>query len=120
LLNLLDNAVKYNVPNGRVEMKLSVDDGVCRVRVGNTGSQISPEEQGGLFRRFFRAGQHEDTPGSGLGLSLARELARSHSGDIALVSSREGWNEFELSLPLRTAGSETTPTSPIQEPAARV
>ena len=120
LLNLLDNAVKYNVPNGRVEMKLSVADEVCRVRVGNSGSQISPEEQSGLFRRFFRAGQHEDTPGSGLGLSLARELARSHSGDIALVSSREGWNEFELSLPLRTAAPEAQPAVPVPEPAARV
>jgi signal transduction histidine kinase len=82
-------------------MRLTVGDGWCRVRVGNTGPEISAAEQHGLFERFFRAGQQEDTPGSGLGLSLARELARSHGGDIVLLSSREGWNEFELSLPVR-------------------
>jgi signal transduction histidine kinase len=101
LLNLLDNAVKYNEPGGRVEMRLTVADDECRVRVGNTGPGISAAEQAGLFERFFRAGQQEDTPGSGLGLSLARELARSHEGDVVLLGSREGWTEFELSLPLR-------------------
>jgi len=117
LLNLLDNAVKYNVPNGRVEMRLIVGDGLCRVRVGNTGTEISRDAQVGLFRRFFRAGQHEDTSGSGLGLSLARELARSHSGDITLVSSREGWNEFELSLPVRAVANETPSPAPMETPA---
>jgi signal transduction histidine kinase len=101
LLNLLDNAVKYNAPAGRVELRLTAADGRCHLRVGNTGPGISAAEQAGLFGRFFRAGQQEDTPGSGLGLSLARELARSHDGDVVLLSSREGWTEFELSLPMR-------------------
>ncbi len=118
LLNLLDNAVKYNVPDGRVEMRLIGDDGWCRVRVGNTGPGISAEEQAGLFGRFFRAGQHEDTPGSGLGLSLARELARSHTGDVVLISSREGWNEFELSLPARTPPPSGAPSASAAEVAA--
>jgi len=101
LLNLFDNAVKYNEPGGRVEVRLSTGDGWCRLQVGNTGPEISAAEQSGLFERFFRAGQQEDTPGSGLGLSLARELARSHAGDVVLIRSRDGWTEFELSLPAR-------------------
>jgi signal transduction histidine kinase len=112
LLNLLENAVKYNVPDGRVEMRLTVAGGWCRVRVGNTGPEIPAAEQVGLFERFFRAGRWEDTPGSGLGLSLARELARGHAGDVVLLSSREGWTEFELSLPMRpSSGTPVTSTA---------
>ncbi len=101
VLNLLDNAVKYNVTGGRVQVLLAPTDGLHRLRIGNTGPEIPALEQAGLFERFFRAGQHEDTPGSGLGLSLARELARSHAGEVRLVSSREGWTEFELTIPAR-------------------
>jgi signal transduction histidine kinase len=102
VLNLLDNAVKYNEPGGRVRLELVNVDGVCRLRVGNTGAGITPTEREGLFGRFFRAGQQEDMPGAGLGLSLARELARSHGGEVTLVSSRDGWTEFELTIPART------------------
>lgn len=101
VLNLLDNAVKFNVRGGRVQVALSTADGQHRLRIGNTGPGISEPEQAGLFERFFRAGKHEEAPGAGLGLSLARELARSHSGDVRLVSSRDGWTEFELAIPAR-------------------
>ena len=101
VLNLLDNAVKFNIRGGRVQVALSLAGGQCRLRIGSTGPGISEPEQVGLFERFFRAGQHEDTPGAGLGLSLARELARSHGGDVKLISSRAGWTEFELVIPAR-------------------
>jgi signal transduction histidine kinase len=99
VLNLLDNAVKYNAPGGRVEVKLAAVEDGWSLRVGNSGPEIPAEARAGLFERFFRAGQHEDTPGAGLGLSLARELVRTHGGDIALVQSSNGWNEFEMTLP---------------------
>jgi predicted TIM-barrel fold metal-dependent hydrolase len=53
IMILMDNAVKFNVPGGRVEMRLTGGDGLCRVRVGSSGSEISAEEQAGLFGRFF-------------------------------------------------------------------
>jgi signal transduction histidine kinase len=92
-----------------VILRLGVTGGRCRLLVGNTGPAISETEQAGLFGRFFRAGQQEDAPGAGLGLSLARELARSHGGDVTFVGSRDGWNEFELVLPQRSANRDAPP-----------
>lgn len=107
LLNLLDNAVKYNRPQGRVYLQLSLSGTECHLRLGNSGPGIPAEAQRNLFERFYRAGQHEDIPGAGLGLSLSRELARTHGGELALVTSREGWTEFELRLPIYFENSDS-------------
>ena len=101
LPNLLDNAVKYNVPGGRVVVRLDSADGWFSLRIGNDGEGIPAAAQPDLFKRFYRAGQQEDRPGAGLGLSLARELARSHGGDVRLLEGRSGWTEFELRLPIK-------------------
>lgn len=97
--NLLDNAVKYNHGAGEVRVSLAGGDGVWRLSVVNTGPGIKPEHQDRLFERFFRAEHTAEENGQGLGLSLARELARAHGGDLRLVRSQDGWTEFELTLP---------------------
>jgi signal transduction histidine kinase len=99
-VNLLDNALKYNEPGGIVSVTVTVEDRALRVNVGNTGTGVSSEHVPLIFERFFRADQNADAPGQGLGLSLARELARAHEGDLLLVSSRGGWTEFSLRIPL--------------------
>jgi signal transduction histidine kinase len=103
-LNLVDNAVKYNRRDGRVRIHLEVRDGRAVLDVANTGCPIPPERRAGLFERFYRgdAGRNRETGGSGLGLSLCREIISAHSGTIELSRSETDETVFTVSLPLST------------------
>jgi signal transduction histidine kinase len=97
--NLLDNAVKYNCSNGKIRVTLAESPESWRLSVANTGPGIGPEHCARLFERFYRAEHTAEESGQGLGLGIARELARAHGGDVVLASSKDGWNEFILTLP---------------------
>lgn len=102
VLNLLDNAVKFNFPGGLVRCSLAADDKHVTVRIGNTGPGIDVELRPRLFQRFFRADPSRSgaRQGHGLGLSLSREIARAHGGDLQWVDSSDpGWTEFVVTLP---------------------
>lgn len=103
VLNLLDNAIKYNTPGGTVRVRAVSDGGTCRISIANTSAARHEDHPQLLFERFYRAEHVADTPGTGLGLSLARELARAHRGDLVLVRSDGVWTEFSLTLPLQMA-----------------
>jgi signal transduction histidine kinase len=97
LMNLLDNAIKYNIPGGRIKISAqSSRGGSLSILVGNTGPGIAREHATRLFERFFRSHAVASVPGHGLGLSLARELARAHGGDLILARSDSEWTEFSL------------------------
>jgi signal transduction histidine kinase len=98
LQNLLENARKYNRPGGRIRLEARTDGESVWVSVGNTGSTIPAAAQAHIFERFHRGGVGENKPGHGLGLNLARELARIHQGDLRLAHSADDWTEFELRL----------------------
>ncbi len=109
LQNLVDNARKYNAPAGRIRLAARLDGGKVILTVGNTGHTIPPSAQAHVFERFHRGAMGENIPGYGLGLNLARELARLHQGDLRLVSSAGGWTEFELTFPSAPAdGAEVS------------
>ena len=110
LQNLIENAVKYNRPGGKILVSASQSDEAVTICVGNTGKSIPPERAPHVFERFYRARGDEQTPGHGLGLSIARELTRAHGGDLTLMESREDWTEFCLrfSRGLSSAGSART------------
>ncbi|MBI5690171.1 MAG: HAMP domain-containing protein [Verrucomicrobia bacterium] len=100
VLTLLDNATRYNHDDGRVECHLVCHGAAVALRVRNTGPGIPPEARPQLFQRFFRADPARQRGGHGLGLSLAREIARAHRGDLVLApSASEAWTEFVLTLP---------------------
>jgi signal transduction histidine kinase len=99
LSNLLDNAVKYNHAGGQVRVTLLDAGDAWRLSVANTGPGIAKEHRAELFDRFFRVEHTAEEPGQGLGLGLARELARAHGGEVAFVGSEDGWTEFALTLP---------------------
>ncbi|MFO1499362.1 MAG: HAMP domain-containing sensor histidine kinase [Verrucomicrobiota bacterium] len=96
--NLLDNARKYNRPAGHIKVSTSSSGGRVVLRIGNTGRTIPPETQTHVFERFHRGTAGENVPGYGLGLNLARELARLHSGELRLVISQNDWTEFEVTF----------------------
>jgi signal transduction histidine kinase len=104
LQNLLENARKYNRPGGRIRIAAREEDGRVFLTIGNTGCPIPPEAQAHIFERFHRGAMGENVPGYGLGLNLARELARLHQGDLRLARSDENWTEFEASFRLAPTG----------------
>ncbi len=107
LLNLLENACKFNVPDGLVRCELQVRGGLARLSVANTGPGIPLEMQPRIFQRFFRADTARGTVGHGLGLSLCREIVQAHGGRIGLnQETHEGFTEFVATLPLPPAGAD--------------
>jgi len=98
LQNLLENARKYNQPGGRIRIAAREEGDWVVLTIGNTGRGIPPSAREHIFERFHRGGVGEDLPGHGLGLNLAREMARIHGGELRLSQASESWTEFELRL----------------------
>jgi len=88
LLTLTDNAVKYNEPNGRVNISLSQVNEFAELKIENTGVGVAPELQPRVFERFFRGdGSHcNAVEGCGLGLSIAQWIVAAHHGTIEFAS----------------------------------
>lgn len=101
LLNLFDNAIKYNYEGGKVEVSLRPEDGGFALTIANTGHGIRPEQVRYIFQRFFRGDSTHGglTEGHGLGLSICSEIARAHEGSLELTRSDDEWTEFRLTLP---------------------
>jgi signal transduction histidine kinase len=94
--NLLENARRYNRPGGRMEVTAHNHSNDVVMRVGNNGVPIPPDEQPHIFERFHRGSTRSVVSGHGIGLNLARSLARLHGGDLHLVCSQNDWTEFEV------------------------
>jgi heavy metal sensor kinase len=99
LANLLDNAIKYTDGGGTVKVGVGLHQDEVRIVVEDTGMGISPQDQARVFDRFFRGDQSRCQAGAGLGLSLARTIARAHGGTITLHSEPGKGSVFEARLP---------------------
>jgi heavy metal sensor kinase len=101
--NLLDNAVRHAPARSTVEVRLREAAGNYVLSVSDTGDGIPPESQPHIFERFFRGdmARTSSTGGAGLGLALARWVARAHGGDVTLVHSSSQGTTFEAVLPGR-------------------
>jgi len=98
---LLDNAVKYAGPKGRVLMKVFRKQDKVIVSVNNTGEPISAEDLPHIFERFYRPDKSRARAdgGCGLGLSIAENIVQQHNGTITCTSSREEGTTFRVELP---------------------
>ncbi|MEP6811135.1 MAG: ATP-binding protein [Chthoniobacterales bacterium] len=111
-MNLIDNAIKYNQRGGSVVIKAEREGRTALLTFRNTGPVISGAERDKIFERFFRSdGSHnKETSGHGLGLSITREIAHAHQGEVTLARSDSEWTEFWFRLPIASNGA--SPRSP--------
>jgi signal transduction histidine kinase len=101
LLNLLDNAIKYTPPGGRVTAGWSTDDTQVELWVHDTGVGIAPEHLPHIFDRFYRVDKARSRAegGAGLGLSICRWIAEAHGGSISVESAPGQGSTFTVRLP---------------------
>lgn len=101
--NLIDNALKYTPPPGRVTVSLSRENGVARLVVADTGRGIAPEDLPRVFDRFYRVDRSRSTnraDGAGLGLSICRSIAEAHHGSVELQSTLARGTQATVTLPI--------------------
>ena len=112
LHNLSSNAVKYNVPGGWIRLALRREPSSILLTVANATEEISEAEAGQIFERFFRGelARRRHIEGSGLGLSLSREIVLAHGGELTAAVQGEGAVAFRLRLPLPASS-----VSPLSE-----
>lgn len=105
IYNLCDNAIKYNVENGTVEIIVSTDVKGASITVKDTGIGIPPEYQSRVFERFFRVDKSRSkaSGGTGLGLSIVKHIAQYHSAVIELQSEPGSGTAVSVVFPLHPA-----------------
>ena len=118
LKNLLSNAIKFTPEGGRVSLSAQRDGGDVLLVVGDTGVGVAPEDRDVIFEKFRQAANTltREHSGSGLGLSISRELAKLLGGDITLQSEVGRGSTFAVRLPVRLHAAD--PADPAARPVA--
>ena len=101
LVNLLDNAIKYNRKDGSVWVWAERGrDGRVKLHVKDTGIGIAEEQKSRIFERFYRvdAGRSRETGGTGLGLSIVKHVAMLYKGNVRIESASGEGSEFIVTL----------------------
>ena len=100
--NLVENAIKYNRPNGSVTVSVKEKNGQAMILVKDTGIGISPENQKKIFDPFFRVDKSRSRAmgGAGLGLALVDSIAKEHGGIVKVLESSETGSTIALMLPM--------------------
>ncbi|MGU3661471.1 MULTISPECIES: ATP-binding protein [unclassified Methylobacterium] len=114
LSNLLDNALKFTPPGGRVAVGLQRTEAAIVVTVADTGPGLPPGERSQVFHRFYRAEAARQTPGHGLGLSLVAAIADLHGAPVGIRDAAGGGCHVELRFPHAEAeaGPRTARSAP--------
>lgn len=106
LTNLVGNALAYTPPGGRVSIRPHLEAGMASIEVTDTGRGLTAEQASLVFDRFYRVDRAAG-PGTGIGLTIARSLARMQDGDVTVSSPGLGWGStFVLGLPSSSSGAK--------------
>lgn len=102
LVILIDNAIKYNTPNGTVNIILSRNESCATIEISDTGIGIESEDIKRVFDRFYRGKQARlyNSDGSGLGLSIAKLITEEHEGKITAKSQTGKGTTFKIIMPM--------------------
>ena len=106
LINLIENAIKYNKPGGSVTVQVFTNGVTASVAISDTGIGIAAENLPRLFERFYRVdkGRSRQMGGTGLGLAIVKHIVRSMNGDIEVHSALDEGTEFLITLPVAPPG----------------
>ena len=112
--NLISNAIKYTPEMGQISVLVAAEDSGITIDVQDTGIGIPEEELELVFDRFHRSGQEEvqEKPGSGLGLSLVKEIVEVHGGKVSVTSEVGKGSRFRIWLPVREVGASMNSVEP--------
>lgn len=103
---VLDNAIKYSGPDSPVSCHIAAEAGRLSLRIVDHGPGIPERDRERIFEKFYRrAGTRDQVPGTGLGLHIAREIARVHGGDLWVETAASGGAAFRFQLPLSGGGA---------------
>ena len=102
VLNILDNAIKYTPPGGKISIDLSQQKNSADIDITDTGIGIPEKELSHIFDRFYRVDKSRSTIGFGLGLSIAQSIAMAHGGKIHARSNLPQGTIFTISLPIKS------------------
>ncbi|MGZ6390337.1 MAG: sensor histidine kinase, partial [Ktedonobacterales bacterium] len=125
MLILLDNAIKYTPPGGKVRISVTRQGSRAAISISDNGIGISPEVRPYIFERFYRGDQarERDEHGSGLGLAIAKWIVEAHGGEIAVHSQAGKGSTFTVLLPAVRRPDEQVsqklPAVPASTPASR-
>ena len=100
LANLVDNAIKYTPPGGRVDVTVGVEADQAIIQVLDNGMGISPEEQPRIWERLYRGDKSRTQKGLGLGLCLVKAVVEAHHGKVSVSSEPQKGSLFTIRLPL--------------------
>jgi signal transduction histidine kinase len=116
IVNLLENAIKYNVPEGQVWVRTGMADGQAYVRVENSGPQVAESDMDTIFEPFrrLRADRVHSARGAGLGLSIVRAVVDAHGGTVQAAPRQGGGLSITLRVPRALLGG---PSWPVGEQA---
>jgi len=105
IFNLMENAIKYNVSEGSVHLKLSCDEDNVYLTVSDTGIGIPEEDRLNIFSRFYRVdkARSREAGGSGLGLSIVHDAVLAHGGSIAVGQNKPQGSRFIVTFPRPTS-----------------
>lgn len=110
-VNLLDNAAKWSPEGGRVRVDLRPDEaGHAVLEVADSGPGIAVEDRRHVFERFYRSSEARPLPGSGLGLSIVKQVAERHGGSVWVGEAPEGGALLRMTLPSRIDETKTNST----------
>ncbi len=101
-LNLMDNAIKFTPPGGRIDVIARMEGNFVRVDFKDSGIGISPEHLSRVFERFYRIDKARsgDSQGTGLGLSIVKHIVNAHKGKVEVQSQSGSGSTFCVFLPL--------------------
>jgi two-component system phosphate regulon sensor histidine kinase PhoR len=101
LINLMDNAVKFNRPEGQIFIHAACENDCVKITVRDTGIGIPREALPRIFERFFRVdkARFRSLGGTGLGLAIVKHIVEAHGGVVACISEHEKGSEFSFTLP---------------------
>ena len=103
LNNILDNAVKYTDPGGRIDVGVKAVDGFAQIKIEDSGCGVSPKDLPHLFQKFYRVDNSQ--PGTGLGLFICKKIAELYGGDIWAESEAGRGSVFYVNLPRHEPGA---------------